>query len=94
MDPELKRTLDEIHALAKDNHKMLRAIRRDQWLGLIGKIIVWAIVLALPLFLYQHYFQPIISGFSETASTTPTGFFGFPTSAEAQKLVNFFKVGH
>ena len=94
MDPELKRTLDEIHALAKDNHRILRAIRRDQWLGFIGKIIVWFIVLALPLYLYQQYFQPVISKFSETSSTTPSGLLGLPTSADMQKLINFFKGGH
>src|SRR3989344_5836388 len=37
MDPELKKEIAEIHALAKDNHRMLRAIRRDQWLGFFGK---------------------------------------------------------
>ncbi|HUX80804.1 MAG TPA: hypothetical protein VMV38_00570 [Candidatus Paceibacterota bacterium] len=94
MDPELKKILEETHALAKDNHKMLRAIRRDQWLGFIGKIIVWAIVLAVPLFLYQRYFEPIISDVTGTASTTPSGLFGLPTSAETQKLINYFKAGH
>ncbi|MHB1769952.1 MAG: hypothetical protein ACYCPH_02650 [Minisyncoccota bacterium] len=94
MDPELKRTLDEIHALAKENHHMLRAIRRDQWLGLIGKVIVWIIVLLLPLYLYQQYLQPIVSKFSGTAgATVPSGLFGLPTTAEFQKLINSFKAG-
>ena len=66
MDPELKQRLDQIHALAKDNHDMLRAIRRDQWLGFIGRVIVWLIVLALPLYLYQQYLQPLVSKFSAT----------------------------
>ena len=93
MDPELKRRLDEIHALAKDNHDMLRAIRRGQWLGLVGRIIVWIIVLALPLYLYQQYLQPLVSKFSATSGMTTTGPFGFPTSAEVQKLINSFKAG-
>ena len=96
MDPELKRQIEEIHALAKDNHQMLRAIRRDQWLGFIGRIIVWAIVLALPLYLYQQYLQPIVSKFYPTSATTTSGTsgpFGFPTSAEVQKLINSYKTG-
>ena len=93
MDPELKRQLEEIHALAKDNHQMLRAIRRDQWLGFIGRIIVWAIVLAIPLYLYQQYLQPLVAKFVPVASTSPAGMFGLPSSAEVQKLLNSNKTG-
>jgi hypothetical protein len=93
MDPEIKRELGEIHALAKDNHQMLRAIRRDQWLGFVGRIVVWVIVLALPLYLYQKYLEPIVSKFSETTGMTTSGPFGFPTTAEIGKLINSFKAG-
>ncbi|MHB8710019.1 MAG: hypothetical protein ACYC6X_00485 [Minisyncoccota bacterium] len=93
MDPELKRVLDEMHALTKDNHRMLRAIRRDQWLGFIGRIVVWIIVLILPLYLYQQYLQPFVEKFSTATSTPSSGFFGLPTSAELQKLINSYKVG-
>ena len=90
MDPELKQELAQIHALAKDNHDMLKAIRRDQWLGFIGRIIVWAIVFALPLYLYQQYIQPIVTAYSASASTTTSGPFGFPTFAELEKLISSF----
>ena len=93
MDTEVTRQLEEIHALAKDNHRMLRAIRRDQWFGFIGKIIIWVIILALPLYLYQKYFEPIISTFSKTTGTTTSGPFGLPTSAELEKLIDSFKAG-
>ena len=93
MDPELKRLLEETHALAKENHRMLRAIRRDQWLGFVGKLIVWIVVLLLPLYLYQHYLQPIVSKFSAVPGATTTGPFGLPTTAELQKLLNSFKAG-
>ena len=93
MDSDIKRQLEEIHALAKDNHDMLRAIRRDQWLGFFMKIIVWAIVLALPIYLYQNYLQPIVSKVTETAGIQTSGMFGLPTSAEVQKLLNSLKAG-
>ncbi len=95
MDPELKRLLEETHALAKENHRMLRAIRRYQWFGFIGKIVIWIIVLALPFYFYQQYLQPFLNKFSSTSSATTTSpsFFGLPTTAEFQKLINSFKAG-
>ena len=94
MDPELKRQLEEIHALAKDNHQMLRAIRRDQWLGFVGRVIIWIVVLLLPLYLYQQYLQPIVSKFSSaTPGEMTTGILGLPSSADVQKLINSFKTG-
>lgn len=91
MDPEMRKLLEETHALAKDNHQMLRAIRRGQWLGFFGKIIVWAIVLALPFYLYQQYLQPLVAKFSPTPGTSAPESFGLPTSAELQKLIDSLK---
>jgi len=96
MDPELKRQLEEIHALAKDNNRMLRAIRRSQWLGLVRSIIIWVVVLALPIYLYQQYLAPMIENLSAASgmSTSATsGFLGLPTSADIQKLINSYKAG-
>ncbi len=93
MDSDLKQMIEETRALTKDNHRMLRAIRRDQWFGFIGKIIIWVIVLALPLFLYQKYIEPIFSAFSKTTGVTTSGSFGLPTSADIEKLINSFKAG-
>ncbi len=93
MDSELKRHLDEIHALAKDNHDMLRAIRRHQWYGFLGSILFWAILIVTPLYLYQQYLQPFVAKFSATTGVSPSGPFGLPTSADLQKLINSFKGG-
>ncbi len=96
MDQDLKRELDEIHALAKDNHKMLRAIRRGQWFSALSSILIWAIAISLPLYLYQQYLKPFVSNYFVTpgmATTTLSGPFGFPTFAELQKLINSNKAG-
>lgn len=94
MDPEVRKILEETHALAKDNHRMLRAIRRDQWFGFFGRIIVWAVVLLLPLYLYQEYLRPLVDRFASLSGIpAPSGTFGLPTSAELQKLLNSFKAG-
>ena len=93
MDPELKQEIAQIHALAKDNHQMLRAIRRHQWYGVIGSIIFWAVLILAPLYLYQQYIQPFVAKFSATTGAATSGPLGLPTSADLQKLINSFKAG-
>ncbi|MFZ2500991.1 MAG: hypothetical protein WAW90_03360 [Minisyncoccia bacterium] len=92
MDPELKRALDEIHALTKDNHQILRAIRRDQWIGFFSKIIFWAVMIIIPFYAYQQYLQPIISSIS-SSGTSASNLLNLPTSTELQKLINSYKAG-
>lgn len=88
MDPELKKELDEIRALAEDNHRMLRAIRRGQWVSAFVRIAFWVFIIATPLYLYQQYVQPAIARFSAATGVPITGPFGLPTFAELQKLTN------
>jgi len=91
MDPELKQEIAQIHALAKDNHDMLRAIRRHQWWSFITTAVFWIVVLLAPFYLYQQYVQPLVAKFS--APGTPTNGFQLPTSIDVQKLINSVKVG-
>ncbi len=93
MDPELRQMLEETRSLAKDNHRMLRAIRRGQWFGFFAKVVIWVIVLALPLYLYQQYLQPLVAQFSATPGAATSGPLGLPTSADIEKLINSLKAG-
>jgi hypothetical protein len=91
MDPDIKEQLEEIHALAKDNHRMLRAIRRSQWMSFMSTIIIWLVVLALPLYLYQQYLAPIVQKISTTSglsTTTTSGFLGLPSFSNLGNLIN------
>jgi len=90
MDPEIKRQLEEIHALVKDNHVMLRTIRREHWFGVILKAVFWIIMIGVPLYYYQQYLQPFVAKFQATGVPV-SGPFGLPTSADLQKLINSFK---
>jgi hypothetical protein len=93
MDPEMKRLLEENNALEKDNHRMLRAIRRSQWLGFIGKVVIWVIILALPLYLYQQYLQPVVERIataSGLSTTTTSGFLGLPSFNQLGNLINSY----
>lgn len=91
MDPETKRELEEIRALAKDNHRMLRAIRRDQWWGFAARIVIWLIVLALPIYLYQQYVAPIIESFTGTTTPATAGFFGFPSPEQIDRAIGAYR---
>ena len=94
MDSEIKKQLEEIHALAKDNHRMLRAIRRNQWFNFFSSVVFWLAVLVIPIYLYQQYLAPTISKISTitgVSTTTTAGFLGLPTFNEIGKLVNSFE---
>jgi len=96
IEPELERELEEIHALAKDNHRMLRAIRRGQWMSFFSSIIFWLAVLILPLYLYQQYLEPFISKISAAAgmsTTTTSNLLHIPTFTDIEKLINSTKGG-
>ena len=55
MDPELKRMVEEGLALAKDNHRMLRAMRRDAWFSFFGQLLFWLVIIVGPLYFLAPY---------------------------------------
>ena len=90
MDPELRRLLNENLAISKNNNEVLRSIRHHQWLTSVTSIIFWVVVVALPIYLYQQYVQPVFEKFVP-GSATSTGVFFIPSSADLQKLLESFK---
>ena len=93
MDPESKRLLEETHALVKDNHRLLRAVRRHQLITDFGKFFIWLIIILASVYSFQVYLRPLIATFSMVPGATASGPFGFPTSADIEKLINSFKAG-
>ena len=86
MDPEIKRQLEEIHALVRDNHHLIRAVRRHQLFGIFVTVIIWIVVLVTPFYVYQQYLQPLVDKFQATSgapAATP--------STEIGKLLNYFQ---
>jgi hypothetical protein len=92
MDPELKREMNEIRILIKDNNRMLHAIRRGQWFGFFGKILLWTVIIVLPFLLYQHFLEPLLSQFSPNA-LGPQGLLGVSSSEEVKKLIDSYLSG-
>lgn len=93
MDPEIKRQLEEIHALVKDNHRMLRSVRRHQLFGIVTSIVFWLVILIAPFYLYQQYVKPAIDKFSASPGAATSGLFNLPSSADIQKLIDSYKAG-
>jgi len=93
MDPDIKRLLEENHALAKDNHRLLRAVRRHQLIGMFWKVIVWFVIFASVYYYYQFYLKPMAAQFQTAAAGMKSGeAFNLPSSADVQKLIDSYKV--
>lgn len=59
---DLERTqLEQVLRLAKDNNRMLRAMRRDAFIGGIIKAIVWFALIVVPLWFYLTYLAPVVN---------------------------------
>lgn len=54
-------SLEEVYKLARENNKMLHAIRRDAFVGGILKFVWWiALFIVIPYVLYVLYLQPYL----------------------------------
>ena len=58
--------LRETHRLAQENNKMLRAMRRNAFLGGIVRLVVWAALIILPIWFYMTYLAPVMESMMET----------------------------
>ncbi len=91
MDPESRRLLEDTFALAKDNHRMLRAVRRHQIIGSFGKVFIWLIVLAIAAYSYFAFLQPLLGKLHiPWPSTAQSGVFNLSTTTPFGKLINYF----
>ncbi len=53
----VQRLLEETKALVKDNHSMLRAMRRDAWIGFGIKALFWLLVIVAPIYFLLPYLE-------------------------------------
>jgi len=60
MEPDQDHLLQETHRLALENNKMLRAMRRQAWIGRIITIIIYAALIGLPIWLYMTYISDTV----------------------------------
>lgn len=72
-DQRLERLIKENLRVTKENNRRLRGIQRGMFLGGIFKIIIWAIILGIPIFLYFSIFKPYVEGATETFEKIKSG---------------------
>lgn len=58
--------LRQTYELARENNKMLRKMRRNAFFGWIIKLLVWAVILGVPVYLYFTVLQPVFSDVQQT----------------------------
>lgn len=93
---ELKKLLEENLAVAKDNNRLLREMRRNALLGLIAKTVLYLLLLGVPLLFLSSYIGPLMSAFTGQTSpeSLPTGLFGVPSEAQLNQILEQYKAGY
>ena len=51
----------ETYKLARDNNRMLHAMRRNAFLGGVVKVITWVVLIGLPIWIFVTYINPILN---------------------------------
>lgn len=64
MDPNIQK-FDEMYRLAKENNKMLHAMRRNAFYGGLIRLVVWAALLGIPVWLFFTYLFPVFETMME-----------------------------
>lgn len=84
--------LQEILALTKENNRMLHKMRRNAFWGGILKLIIWAALIGLPIWLYFTYLFPIMESMMETFEQVQgTGANAQAQFSELQNLLDRFR---
>ena len=66
MEPNHEQTQEEIYRLVKENNKMLHGMRRTAFWGGLFKLLIWAGLIAAPIWLYSVYLAPIVQNLQQT----------------------------
>ena len=76
---------EEILRLEKDNNRMLHSMRRTAFWGGLLKLLMWAGLIAAPIWLYSAYLAPIVQSFQQTMNQVQG------TGAKAQGQLDGFQ---
>ena len=57
MEIDQEELLQRTYAIAKENNKLIRKMRRGAWLGFIVKLLLFVV---LPMWAYYAFLQPIL----------------------------------
>ncbi len=65
-DPTHDQLLQETYKLARDNNRMLHAMRRDAFIGGIIKLLMYAVAVGVPIWFFVTYALPIVNSATNT----------------------------
>lgn len=69
---ELEELMEENLEVAKENTKLLKAMRRDALIGGILKTLVWVILIGASFYFSLQYLEPLMGSFTQaTEGFTP-----------------------
>ncbi len=60
MESDREDLLERTYALAKENNRLLKKLRHGTWIAFVFKLLFWAVMLGIPLWMYFTVLQPII----------------------------------
>ncbi|MBL1434306.1 hypothetical protein COB87_001925 [Candidatus Wolfebacteria bacterium] len=69
----LERMVKESLRMAKENNRRIRSIQRGMFMSGIVRILVWAVILGLPFFIYFSLLKPYVDGASSTLESIKSG---------------------
>jgi hypothetical protein len=92
MDPELKTLIEETHALARENHRLLEHVRRHQIIEFYGKWIIYGVLVIVGGIFYIHFVMPLFDTYLHAVSGGENGPAVLP-SGELQKLLESYQSG-
>lgn len=58
---ERDKKIEEIYRMVQVNNKMIRSMKRAAFWGTVFKLVLYAVLLGIPVYLYFTIFQPMLS---------------------------------
>ncbi len=68
MDMNKDDMLEETYRLARDNNRMLHAMRRNAFLSGLVRVVFWAAIIAATVWSYMQFVNPILQSVAQTTS--------------------------
>jgi len=60
MDEDRDNLLEQTYALTVENNRLLKKMRRGSRIGLVFKLVFWAVMLGLPIWMYFTILEPML----------------------------------
>ena len=66
MDDDTRQLLKKTLKVAEENNRLLKRMRRNAFFGGILRLMWWAVIIGLPVYLYFTVFEPYLVDLNET----------------------------